>query len=120
MKDATVEITRAQLLNRQYTSYCANNWILINARIYNKDHTRYRKIKLVINLDADDLYERFYDGELPEYENDRGYTKHEMLDYAREVAYFTLEGYINSYDDVQEAYDYAAKTIERYNQCGTW
>ena len=119
-KDFEVQVTKAQLLNQQYNSMVSNNWCLVNARIYNKDRTRYRKIKLVECIDADDLYEYYYDDEKSEEENDRGYTKQEILWMAKENALFTIEAYMNNYDDTKDVYNYANETIEKYNRCGTW
>lgn len=119
-KDFTIEITKAQLLNQQYNSMVANNWCLVNARIYNASHTRYRKIRLVMNVDADDLYEYYYNDTLTEEENDRGYSKSEILNVAREWAWSSLDSWVESYTNVKEAYDNARKTIETYNTCGTW
>lgn len=119
-KDFTIEVTKAQLLNQQYNSMVSNNWCEVNARIYNKDHTYYRKIKVIECIDADDLYDYYYDDEKSEEENYRGYTKKEILDMARESTFFTLESYVKSFDDVDDVYNYANSTIEKYNQCGTW
>ena len=120
-KDFKVQITTAQLLNQQYNSMVSNNWCLVNARIYNKDHTRYRKIKLVELIDADDLYEYYYDDSMTEEENlNRRYVDEHILSMAKGLACEDFYARVKDYNNCQEAYDYARKTIERYNECGRW
>jgi len=118
MQDFSIDITKATLRWQQYNSMVANNWCLVNVKVFNQDRTRYRKFKAVILIDSDDLYEHYYDEDLSEIENEeRGYTKSEILAMARELAYNSFEGLIKSYNDYKEALAWCNETIERYNRC---
>jgi len=114
-----IEITKRELLWEQYNSMVANNYILCYGRIINDENTRFRKFKMVVMIDEDDLYEYYYDDNKTEQENlDRVYTKQDKLDYASEIAINTACGMITKYDNqrqLDEFYDYCYQTISDYN-----
>ena len=116
-----IGITQASILNKQHNDMVSNNWVLVRARIYNEDGTRFKRIKEVVLIDSDDLYEYYYDDSMTEEENlNRRYIDEHILSMAKGIACEDFYARVKDYDNCQEAYDYARETIERYNECGRW
>lgn len=121
MKDCTLEVSKRELLNQQYNSMVANNWCKINFKLFNKDRSRVRKFFLIVMVDAEDLYEYYRDEDLPAEENEnRPFSKKDILDYAAELAYDTVEGYIKDYYNYPGLQEVIKDSIDKYNQCGRW
>ena len=110
MKDFTVELTTHKKLLEVNNSMCHNFYYLQHGRIYNADHTRFRKFKFVEWFDIFDVMEYF--------EKDF-VTKKEIAEFANEIAWSMcgmFENSIKSYDDCKAFYDLCNETINDYNK----
>ena len=109
MKDFTVELTTHKKLLEVNNSMCHNFYYLQHGRIYNADHTRFRKFKFVEWFDIFDVMEYFEKDVV---------SKQEIAEFANEIAWSTSETFkngIKSYDDCKEFYELCNKTINDYN-----
>ena len=108
-----VEYTKIIKIYEQNNCTCHNFYYLYYGRIYNKEHTKYKKFKYVEWFDIFDLQEY--------YEKDY-ITKDDIRNYA-----LTLEnGYllaIKNYNDtkgLKEFYNFCRESIENYNRIITY
>lgn len=113
-QDFNVEITKKELLKEICNEMCHNYYFLIHGKIYNKDHSRYRKFKFVEMFDIFDLQE-WYEKET--------ITKNDIRDYVSEIA-FANTLYIRNYDNTSDFYKFCDETIKKYNEtnknCFCW
>jgi len=104
-----IEYTKIQLLYEQNNSMCHNFYYIYYGRIYNEEHTRYRRFKYVEMFDIFDVQEW--------YEKDY-ITKKDIRDYALAIENSYLQS-IKDYNDtkhLKEFYDYCRESIENYNR----
>ena len=109
MKDFTIELTTHKKIKEVNGAMCHNFYYVQHGRIYNADHTRFRRFKFVVWFDIFDVYEYF--------EKD-AVTTREIAEFASEIAWSCCEGnsyLIKSYDDYRAFYDWCNKTINNYN-----
>ena len=104
-----IEYTKIKLLYEQNNDMCHNFYYIYYGRIYNEEHTRYRKFKYVEMFDIFEVQEW--------YEKDY-ITKQDIRDYALAIE----NGYllaINDYNDtkhLKEFYEYCNDSIKNYNR----
>ena len=104
-----IEYTKINKLYEVNNDMCHNYYYIYYGRIYNKEHTRYRKFKYIEWFDIFDLQEYY----------DKDYiTKEDIRNYA-----LTLEnGYLlsikdyNDKESLKEFYNYCNESIENYNK----
>lgn len=103
-----IEYTKITKIYEENNCMCHNFYYLYCGRIYNKEHTKYKKFKYVEWFDIFDLQEY--------YEKDY-ITKDDIRNYA-----LTLENSyllaIKDYDDkkhLKEFYNFCKESIENYN-----
>lgn len=109
MKDFAVELTKRNKLLEVNNSMCHNFYYLQYGRIYNADHTRFRRFKYVFWFDIFDVMEYF--------EKD-SVSKKEIAEFSNEIAWSTnemLTSSIKSYDECKAFYKLCNKTINDYN-----
>lgn len=86
-----------------------NYYYIYYGKIYNKDHTKYRKFKYIEYFDIFDLQEYFEKDSI---------SKNDIKEYANILENSYLEN-IKDYNDKQglkEFYEYCNDTIENYNR----
>ena len=102
------EYTKVNKIYEVNNDKCHNYYYIYYGRIYNKEHTRYRKFKYIEWFDIFDLMEYF--------EKDK-VTKQDIKDYADSIENAWLL-HIKDYEDtkgLKEFYDYCNETIRNYN-----
>lgn len=102
-----IKITKRQLLEEQNNDMTHNWTYLVYGKIYNDNHTRYRKFKFVVFFDSEDIYDW--------YEEKDYITQKDVSDYLDELISSNLF-YINSYDDTKAFYELCNDTITKYNE----
>jgi hypothetical protein len=110
MKDFTIELTTHKKIKEVNGAMCHNFYYVQHGRIYNADHTRFRRFKFVVWFDIFDVCEYFEKDTI---------TTREIAECASEVAWLCCEGnsyLIKSYDDCLAFYDWCNATINDYNR----
>lgn len=103
------EYTKVNKILEVNNDMCHNYYFIYYGRIYNADHTRYRKFKYVEWFDIFDIQEYF--------EKDR-ITKEDIKEYANNIENSYLLN-IKDYNDTEhlkEFYNYCNETIKDYNR----
>lgn len=104
-----IEFTKISKLYEQNNDMCHNFYYLYYGKIYNKEHTRYRKFKYVEWFDIFDLQDY--------YEKDY-ISKEDIRNYALSLENSYLLA-IKDYDDIKglkNFYNYCNESIENYNR----
>ena len=104
-----IKYTKTNLLYEQNNDMCHNFYYIYYGKIYNEDHTRYRKFKYVEWFDIFDVQEFF----------EKDYiTKEDIKEYARNIENSYLLA-IKDYNDtkgLKDFYNYCRETIDNYNR----
>ena len=104
-----VKYTKIIKIYEQNNCMCHNFYYLYYGRIYNKEHTKYKKFKYVEWFDMFDLQEYYEKGHI---------TKDDIRNYALTLENGYLLG-IKDYNDkkgLKDFYDFCKESIENYNK----
>lgn len=103
-----IEYTKINKLYEQNNDMCHNFYYIYYGRIYNEDHTKYRKFKYIEWFDIFDIQEHY----------DKEYiTEEDVRDYALnlENGYLLMIKDYNDTENLKEFYKYCNETIRNYN-----
>lgn len=102
------EITKIEKIGETNNEMEHHYWYLVHLRIINKEHTKYKKFRFVVDFDAFDIQEYF--------EQDF-YTKQNLNVYTNELASNVVYSYLKDdiYNNCNELIEYAQNTINKYN-----
>jgi hypothetical protein len=102
------EITRIEKLYETNNDMEHHYWYLVHLRIINKEHTKYKKIRYVIDFDS---------FEIQEYFEQEFYTKQNINEYKNELASNVVYLYLKDdiFHNCNELIEYAQNTINNYN-----
>ena len=103
------EYTKINKIYEVNNCMCHNYYYIFHGRIYNKEHTRYRKFKYVEWFDIFDVQE-FFDKDWV--------TEQDIKDFVGNLEntyLLCIEDY-NDTKHLKEFYDYCNETIENYNK----
>lgn len=107
-KDFSVEYTKISKIREVNNDMVHNYYYLYHGRIYNKEHTRYRKFKLVLYFDVFDVMEQF----------DKDFiNSNDVREYAKELVsscYYDFKSY-NDTEGLKKFYKMCNDTIKEYN-----
>ena len=121
--DYHIQITKHSFLEHSYGLY--TGYILVQGRILNKDNTRYRTFKFIVDYCEEDAMQ-YYMPEEDELE-ENGYkdiddfykkfklTDKKIIEYIDDFCLYPLE-YIKSYYDCAEFYKFCKANIKGYNE----
>lgn len=101
------KITKRTLLREINNEMCHNYYYLVNGKMYNDTHTKYKHFKFVVFFDIYDVYEW--------YEDKQAFTKADIREYL-DVLIGSYLDYIKSFDDCDEFYAVCSQTIKDYNE----
>ncbi len=104
-----IEYTKINKILEVNNDMVHNYYYIYYGRIYNKEHTRYRKFKYVEWFDIFDLQE-YYEKEL--------ITKEDIRNYAETIenSYLLSIKDYNDKEHLKEFYNYCNETIKNYNK----
>ena len=109
MKDFTIELTTHKKIKEVNGAMCHNFYYVQHGRIYNADHTRFRRFRFILWFDINDVCE-YFDKDIV--------TRQEIAQYATEIGWSHCESndnLIGSFNDYHRFYDWCNKTINHYN-----
>lgn len=109
MRDFTIELTNHRKIHEVNNDMCHNYYYVQHGRIYNADHTRFRRFRFVLWFDINDICE-YFDKDVV--------TKQEISQYATEVGWSCCESnenLIGSFDNCYRFYDWCNEIINNYN-----
>lgn len=106
----TFKITKRKLLKEVNNCMCHNWYYLIYGRIYNDEHTKYRRFKYIKWFDVFDMLEWLHDDN-----DDCTYTTQDVKNYLTELIGCDLE-LVNSFDDTEQFYEFCNRTIADWNK----
>ena len=104
-----IEYTKINKLYEVNNDMCHNYYYIYYGRIYNKEHTKYRKFKYIEWFDLFDVQEYF----------EKDYvTKDDIRDYALslENSYLMTIKDFNDVKGLKEFYNFCKESIENYNK----
>lgn len=109
MKDFTIELTIHEKIKEISNCMCHNFYYVQRGRIYNADHTEFKRFRFVLWFDIYDVCEYF---------DKEDVTIQEITQYAKETGWNYCESNTNlikSFNDCNEFYAWCNETINYYN-----
>ena len=104
-----VEYTKIQKINEVNNDMVHNYYYIYYGRIYNQEHTRYRKFKYIYWFDIFDVQEFFEKDVI---------TKQDVREYALNIEnsyLYNIKDY-NDKESLKEFYENCNETIRKYNK----
>lgn len=113
MNNLEIEYTKINLLWEHNCDKAHNFYYIYYGKIFNKEHTRYRKFKYIEMFDIFDLQEY--------YQKDN-FTKEDIRNYAltTENSYLLAIKDYNDTKGLKEFYSYCNDTIKKYNEIASY
>ena len=112
-----IKITKRTKLLEINNEMCHNFYYLVHGKIYNDNHTAYRKFKFVCWFDIFDVDE-YFNGDDSDEAYDVPITKDMIMEYLDECIWATIT-MVKDYDDetsLKYFYDLCNDSIMRYNK----
>lgn len=110
MRDFTIELTKHMKIHEVNNYMCHNFYYVQHGRIYNADHTRFRRFRFVLWFDINDVCE-YFDKDVV--------TVQEISRYATETGWSYCDNNIDligSFEDYHRFYKWCNDTINHYNK----
>ena len=111
MKDFIIELTTHSKIKEVNNEKCHNYYYVQHGRIYNANHTRFRRFKFILWFDIYDVQD-FFEEDLV--------TIHDIVRYATECGINYCDNHqhlIQSFNECDDFYVWCNETINHYNGC---